>query len=162
MKYTGNHNSVNVEYFSSTLFNAGTMNNQARRRIPVFQGHYLFQSSRHLENHDPIAFDNFEHFYDANTQIATVRCFWQHIVSSTVGANLVNIKVGYMEFRGGRDVATSEVVMDRHRDGTPVTIGYLAGLGMNNVNNNADYFLYLSFKYVMGNVVNEPHCICSF
>ena len=137
------------------------MNNQARRRIRVNQEHILYQSNQHLENNDYIAFDDVEHLYDANTQIATVRCFWQHIVSSTVGADLVNIKVGYTEFRGGRDVATSEIVEDRHRDGTPVTIGYLASLGIYNVNNDPNYLRLLNFKYAMGNVVDEPHCICN-
>ena len=137
------------------------MNNRARRRIIVSQEHYLYQSSQHLENDDYTASDDVHLLYDANTQIATVRCFWQHIVSSTVGADLVNIKVGYQEIRGGRDVGTSEVVMDRHRDGTPVTIGYLAGLGTYNINNTPDFLLQLSFEYVMGNVVDEPHCICN-
>ena len=137
------------------------MNNQARRRIYVTEDHYLYQSNQHLENNDRTAEDEVGHIYDVNTSIATVRCFWQHIVSSTVGADLVNIKVGYSEIRGGRDVGTSEVVMDRHRDGTPVTIGYLAGLGTYNVNNTPNYFLHLNFKYVMGNVVDEPHCICN-
>ena len=135
------------------------MNNQARRRIQVGQEHILYQSNRHLENHDPIAFDNFDHFYDANTQIATVRCFWQHIVSSTVGANLVRIRV--TEDNDNGECIFDENVMDHHRDGTPVTIGYLAGLGMNNINNTPNFSLPLSFEYVMGNVVDEPHCICS-
>ena len=51
--------------------------------------------------------------------------------------------------------------MDRHRDGTPVTIGYLAGLGTYNVNNDPNYLPLLSFDYVMGNVVNQPPCICN-
>ena len=136
------------------------MNNQARRRIEVGQEHVLYQSSRHLENHDPIAFDNFDHFYDANTPIATVRCFWQHIVSSTVGANLVNII--YPEPENGLETDGYVNVLDRHRDGTPVTVGYLAGLGTFEIDDeHPDYFLFLYFKYVMGNVVDEPHCICN-
>ena len=133
------------------------MNNQARRRVKV--AHYLFQSNQHLENFNDTAYDDTEHFYDVNTSIATVRCFWQHIVSSTVGANLVKIRVIYRESED--DEVTDEIVEDRHSDGTPVTIGYLAGLGMNNDHNDPDFLLQLSFEYVMGNVVEEPHCICN-
>ena len=139
------------------------MNNQPRRRIRVTEDHYLYQSSQHLddENNDYIAFDEVDYYYDANTSIATVRCFWQHIVSSTVNANLVNIKVGYTEEVNGVQSFFVENVMDRHRDGTPVTIGYLAGLGLYNINNNPDFSLLLSFNCVVGNVVDEPRCICN-
>ena len=138
------------------------MNNQARRRIEVGQEHILYQSNRHLENHDPMAFDNFDHFYDANTPIATVRCFWQHIVSSTVGANLVNIQITSNEYEDDEDTDdTDDIVEDRHSDGTPVTIGYLAGLGTRNINNDPDFSIFLFFVYVMDNVVDEPHCICN-
>ena len=88
------------------------MNNRARIRIQVSLGHYLYQSNRHLENNDHTTFDDVDHTYDANTQITTVRCFWQHIVSSTVGANLVSIKVGYTEVVDGVGVGTAELVMD--------------------------------------------------
>ena len=137
------------------------MNNQARRSIPVTQDHYLYQSNRHLENNDYTAFDEVDHIYDANTSIATVRCFWQHIVSSTVGADLVKIRVIYQVENDNGESIFDETVMDHHRDGTPVTIGYLAGLGMNNVNNTPNFSLLLWFDYVVGNVVDEPHCICT-
>ena len=137
------------------------MNNQTRSRIQVTGYHYLYQSNQHFENDDHSACDELEHFYDANTSIATVRCFWQHIVSSTVGANLVKIRVIYNAENDNGESIFDETVMDHHRDGTPVTIGYLAGLGMNNVNNTPNFSLPLSFEYVMGNVVDEPHCICS-
>ena len=133
------------------------MNNQARRRIKVT--HYLFQSNQHLENFDDTAYDDTEHFYDVNTSIATVRCFWQHIVSSTVGANLMNIRVYYSESVDDED--TVEIVEDRHRDGTPVTIGYLAGLDVFNSYDTPYFRLFLLFDYIMGEVVNEPHCICN-
>ena len=137
------------------------MNNQARRRVQVTEDHYLYQSNQHLENNNHTAYDDVDHTYDANTSIATVRCFWQHIVSSTVGANLVNIRVIYKEEENGLEFISDENVMDHYRDGTPVTIGYLAGLGTYNINNTPDFLLQLSFEYVMGNVVDEPHCICS-
>ena len=136
------------------------MNNQVRRRILVSQSHCLYESNRHLRNNDHTAFGDVEHYYDVNTPIATVRCFWQHIVSSIRGANLVNIRVYYME---GLDNFFDEKVMDRHRDGTLVTIRYLAGLNMYNINNNPidDCTLNLIFQYVVGNVVDQPpHCIC--
>ena len=138
------------------------MNNQARRRIRVIQDHYLYQSSQHLENNDYTSFDYVDHIYDANTPIATVRCFWQHIVSSTVGANLVNIQITSNETEDDEDTDdTDDIVEDRHRDGTPVTIGYLASLGMNNVNNTPNFSLLLVFNYVVGNVVDHPPCICN-
>ena len=37
------------------------MNNQALRRIPVEEDHYLYQSNRHLENNDHSAFEKMEH-----------------------------------------------------------------------------------------------------
>ena len=110
------------------------MNNQARRRVQITQGHYLYQSNQHLENNNHTAFDEVDHTYDTNTQIATVRCFWQHIVSSTVGANLVRIRV--TEDNDNGECIFDKTVMDHHRDGTPVIIGYLAGLGRNNININ--------------------------
>ena len=137
------------------------MNNQDLDRIQAIQDHYLYQSSQHLENNDETACDDVDHTYDANTSIATVRCFWQHIVSSTVGANLVKIRVIYNAENDNGESIFGETVRDHHRDGTPVTIGYLAGLGMNNVINTPNFSLPLSFEYVMGNVVDEPHCICS-
>ena len=73
------------------------MNNQARRRIQVSLGHYLYQSNRHLENNDYTAYDRTRHYYDVNTQIATVRCFCQNIMQTTVGADLMNIHVIYTE-----------------------------------------------------------------
>ena len=82
-------------------------------------------------------------------------------MSSTVGANLVKIRVIYNAENDNGESIFDETVMDHHRDGTPVTIGYLAGLGTYNVNNTPNYFLHLNFKYVMGNVVDEPHCICN-
>ena len=134
------------------------MNNRARRRIIVSQEHYLYQSSQHLENNDYTSFDYVDHIYDANTPIATVRCFWQHIVSSTVGANLVNIQIGFKEEVNGVQRIFVRNVMDRHRDdGTPVTIGHLAGLG----NNTPNFLLLLWFDYIVYNVVDEPHCICN-
>ena len=132
------------------------MNNQARRRVQF--NHYLFQSNQHLENYNRTAYDCTEHFYDANTPIATVRCFWQHIVSSTVGADLVNIHVFFTEVEGWSD--SDVLVQNRHRDVTPVTIGYLAGQGVNNINNNPDFRLRLRFDYFIGIVVNDFHCIC--
>ena len=73
----------------------------------------------------------------------------------------MNIEFCYTEEVNGVLSFLDENVMDRHRDGTPVTIGYLAGLGTSNVNNEPNYILHLYFKYVMGNVVDEPHCICN-
>ena len=137
------------------------MNNQARRRVQVTEDHYLYQSNQHLENNNHTAYDDVDHTYDANTSIATVRCFWQHIVSSTVGANLVKIRVIYNAENDNGESIFDENVMDHYRDGTPVTIGYLAGLGMNNVHNDPDFSLFLFFVYVMDNVVDEPHCICN-
>ena len=134
------------------------MNNQTRRRIQVTEEHHLYQSNQHLEDNDHIAFDEVEHIHDANTPIATVRCFWQHIVSSTVGANLVNIQIGFKEEVNGVQRIFVRNVMDRHRDdGTPVTIGHLAGLG----NNTPNFLLLLWFDYIVCNVVDEPHCICN-
>ena len=136
------------------------MNNQTRRRVQIIQEHYLYQSNQLLEDNDHTSFDDVNYTYDTNTQIATVRCFWQHIVSSTVGANLVNIC--YPEAENGLETEDFVNVMDRHSDGTPVTVGYLAGLGTYDVNDeHPDFFLHLNFKYVMGNVVDEPHCICN-
>ena len=137
------------------------MNNQASRRVQVSQDHYLYLSNRHIESCLYVAYDDVEHYYDVNTPIATVRCFWQHIVSSTRGANLVNVRVYYTEDRDGEDVDTHEVVVDHSSDGTPVTIGSLAGLGVHHINNTPDYRLQLTFEYVVGNVVDQSHCICN-
>ena len=137
------------------------MNNQASRRIRVSQDHYLYLSNQHIESSGYFAYDDVEHYYDVNTPTATVRCFWQHIASSTRGANLVNIRVCYAEDRGGEDVDTYEEVVDHWCDGTLVTIGSLADLGVHHIYNTPDYRLRLSFEYVVGNVVDQPDCICN-
>ena len=137
------------------------MNDQARRRIQVGQRHYLFRSTRHVESVQYFTYDDVEHYYDVNTPIATVRCFWQHVVSSTVPANLVNIRLDYSDYEDGEYFDFVENVTDRHTDGAPVTVGYLAGLGTPNVDYDPDYRLLLCFDYVVGNVDNEPHCICN-
>ena len=90
--------------------------------------YYLYQSTQHTENVEYFTYDNTEHIYDANAPIATVRCFWQHIVSSTVGANLVNIQVCYTEEENCEEVYFDENILDHHSDGNPVTVGYLARL----------------------------------
>ena len=82
-------------------------------------------------------------------------------MSSIVGANLVYIRVCVTIFEDGVKDDTNEIVEDHHRDGTPVTIRYLASLGMNNININPDFVPLLHFDYVVGNVVDEPHCICT-
>ena len=51
--------------------------------------------------------------------------------------------------------------MDHHRDGTPVTIGYFAGLDVFNSYDTPYFRIFLRLDYLMGEVVNEPNCICN-
>ena len=115
------------------------------RIIEVAQEHKLYDTLQQLENdEDPTEDDLVFHNYRINTPISTIRCFWQHMVSSIAGADLVNIKVMYQRVNEFGD----EVVQDRHRDGRFVTIEDLATFSFPNCRNDPSFELCLTFEYV--------------
>ena len=128
-----------------------------RRTIQTAQNHEIYDTHQQLQNGDLTDEDDVMYSYRVNTPISEIRCYWQGIASSTVGADLVNIKVMYMRGHEYRD----EVVQDRHRDGRPVTIEDLARIDSPNWNNNPDFSLGLAFEYVKNRLVVEPVCICN-
>ena len=130
-----------------------------RWSIKVEQIHHLYETYQQLHyNEQSSVSDLISHKYHANTSISTIRCFWQHLVSSTVGADLVTIKVMYQ----GRDrrVQRKSVVPDRHRNSNLLTIGDLSTIA--NRNNDPDFELWLTFDYVKNSSEILPDCICNF
>ena len=130
-----------------------------RWSIKVEHIHHLYETYQQLHyNEQSSVSDLISHKYHANTSISTIRCFWQHLVSSTVGADLATIKVMYQ----GRDrrVQRKGVVPDRHRNGNLLTIGDLSTIA--NWNNDPDFELWLTFDYVKDSSEVLPDCICNF
>ena len=129
------------------------------RFIEVSQDHELYDTLQKLLNDEGLAEDDLvSDSYPVNTPISTIRCFWQHLVSSTVGAGLVYIKVLCENGNEVRD----EVVQNRHRDGRSVTIEDLAKLASPNWRNDPSFVLRLTFEYVKNTPAVLPDCICNF
>ena len=117
-----------------------------RSFIQTEQDHDLYHTHEQLQNRDlrEDDTDTVMYSYLFNTPIFEIRFYWQGIVSSIVGANLVNIKVIYL--RG--DELIDEVVQNHHRDGRHVTIEDLARLDSPNWNDDPDFTVGLVFEYV--------------
>ena len=124
------------------------------RTVRVVESHCRWETYSQLLNHRrSTVSDRMINSYPANTPISTIRCFWQHLVSSTVGADLVNIKV--FNHRGSGEF---EVVPNRHRGVVPITIGDLETCVNPHWNNN--FSLALKFEYVGNSPAILPDCIC--
>ena len=128
-----------------------------RSYIRVEQTHELYDTYQQLNNNqNPTNSANISYNYDANTRISTIRCFWQNLVSSIAGANLVNIKV--FSWRSNRE----HVVQDSLKDGRPVTIENLVTFTLLYWRNDPDDFeIFMTFEYVMNNSEVLPVCICN-
>ena len=128
-----------------------------RSYIRVEQTHELYDTYQQLNNNqNPTNSANISYNYDANTRISTIRCFWQNLVSSIAGANLVNIKV--FSWRSNRE----HVVQDSLEDGRPVTIENLVTFTLLYWRNDPDDFeIFMTFEYVMNNSEVLPVCICN-
>ena len=126
------------------------------RSVRVEQLHIQYETHRQLLNHRrPTEYEAITYNYRVNTQISTIRCYWQHMVSSIAGADLVNIKVRCP----GRQPVW-EVVPNRHRGVIPITVGDLATIVQPDWNNDPNFRLVMKFYYV-NNLAILPDCICN-
>ena len=129
-----------------------------RRFIRVEEIHVLYDTYEHLHgNQNPTEDDLISQSYRADTPISTIGCYWQGVISSTLGADLVNIRVMNMRRRNYRYFIPSH-----HINGRSVTVEDLVTLCLPNLNDDPDGFtLLLVFKYVRNNYAVLPDCICN-
>ena len=121
------------------------------RSIRVEQTHDLYDSLQQLQNGGaPTESDELSYRCPVNTPVAEIRTFYNHAVSSIMGADLVNIEVSFME---SDYVVVREVVEDRHEDGFHVTIEDLATLAEPDWQLDPDFELMLSFEYLTSDCV---------
>ena len=68
------------------------------RSILVEQHHELFDSHQQLQNGGaPTESDDVFYRYPINTPVEEIRSYYNHVVSSIMGADLVCIEILYME-----------------------------------------------------------------
>ena len=113
------------------------------RFIQVEQIHQLYDTYEDLYHEDATEGDIISHDYRANTPISAIRSYWQDVVSSAVGADLVNIRVMYMRPQNYRNF-----IPTRRGDGRPVTVEDLVTLCLPSYLNDDGFTLLLVFKYV--------------
>ena len=129
------------------------------RTVRVEQLHIQYETHRQLLNHRrPTEYEAITYNYRVNTPISTIRCYWQHMVSSIAGTDLVNIEVSCP---GRSGVPVLEVVPNRHRGVIPITVGDLATIVQPDWNNDPGFRLVLRFNYVRNNLAILPDCICN-